>query len=183
MQAIHAASEGGSCFSRIVLLLACATAPLLAVAQPTCIKPDASNFVLGSSPSSLTEGWGGHWLLQSVNSSKRIEMRRCSAGHEAGCYFATDVEPGRYYFREVIPGGKNSLDYPVSKPALWIEISGKGVDFIGNWIIDRGDRRVIQSLQISYKLDILDEMIALCQITGKKLFLDQTRTKSLEIVD
>jgi hypothetical protein len=183
MQATNTESECRSHFSRILLLLACTTTPLLAVAQPTCIKPDASNFVLGSSPSSLTEGWGGHWLLQSVNSSKRFEMRRCSAGHEAGCFFATDVEPGKYYFREVIPEGKNTLDYPVSKPALWIEITGKGVDYIGNWMIDRGDRRVIESLQISYRLDILDEMIELCQISGKKLFLDQTQTKSLEIVD
>lgn len=84
---------------------------------------------------------------------------------------------------EVMPDGKNGLDYPVSKPALWIEISGKGVGYIGNRITHRGDRRVIRSLKIGCKLEHLDEMIALCQSTGKKVFVDQTRTHSLWIVD
>ncbi|MGB0134113.1 hypothetical protein [Dokdonella sp.] len=161
------------------LLLACATMPTTAMAKPSCVVPDASNFVLGS----LTTQSSGHWLLQGVDSSKRFVMRRCSANKETECYLATDVEPGRYYFREILKGVTNSLDYPVSKPALWIEITGKGIDYIGNWIIDRGDRRVVDGLQITCKLEKLDEMVALREITGKKLFLDQTRTKSLEIVD
>ncbi|MEZ5463575.1 hypothetical protein [Dokdonella sp.] len=161
------------------LLLACVTMPVTAMANPPCVAPDASNFVLGS----LTTETSGPWLLQSVNSSKRFVMRRCSANKKSECYFATDVEPGRYYFRELLMGVNNSLDYPVSKPALWIEVTGQGIDYIGNWIIDRGDRRVINNLQVTYTLDTLDEMIALCQIAGKRLFLDQTRTKPLEIVD
>ena len=160
-----------------------AVLPMLALAEPTCVDPGAANFVLASSHSMLADGWSGRWLLQSVDSSRRIFLRRCDADQEIGCYFAVNVEPGKYYFKEVVPSGKNGLDYPVSKPALWIEITGKGVDYIGEWVISRGDRRVIDRLQIAYHLKTLDKMTALCGISGRKLFLDQTRTRSLEIVD
>lgn len=152
-------------------------------AAPACVLPDAKNVVVANVSGNLSDGWGGSLLLQSVNSHERILMRRCSREVGSQCYFAVDVRPGRYYFGEVLTGASNGFVYPVSKAGLWFDITGKGVDYIGDWTIERGDQRVVQRLQIRYELSRLDEMLRLCEISGKKLFLSKTREKAAEIVD
>jgi hypothetical protein len=155
-----------------------------ALAEPTCEMPDAKNYVLAWSTSNLADGWDAQWLLQNVDSGDRIFLRRCSADEKnKGCYFATDVAPGKYYFQEVVPSSMNSLVYPVSKKALWFEITGKGVDYIGDWVIERTRRRVIDKLEVNYKLKTLDHMIESCKIKGRTLFLSKAMTGALEIID
>jgi len=154
-----------------------------ALASPVCINPDAKNFVLASAKGNLADGWNGQWLLQNIDSHDRILLRRCSDRPEDSCYFATDVKPGRYYFEEVVPLGKNDLQYPVSTPHLWFTITGMGVDYIGRWLIERPDRRVVTKLDIHYELPDLDKMLALCEIKDRKLYLDRTRMPANQIVD
>jgi len=167
---------------RIVLLF-CALLPTLALAAPSCVQPNAKNFVFASSPSRLADGWSAEWLLESVDSSKKIVLKRCSERATDHCYFAIDVEPGKYYFKEVLPGAQNYLNYPVTKPALWFEVTAKGVDYIGKWTIDRGDKGVINDLQIAYDLKKIDEMMTFCAVGERKLFLARTRIDAAEIVD
>jgi hypothetical protein len=171
---------------RIVgVLLASILAPVQsAMASPACVKPGAANFVLASSASTLTEGWGGEWLLQNVdNPSGRIFLRRCSEAAHNTCYFATDVKPGKYYFREAVPEGKNDLLYPVSTEQLWFMITGSGVDYLGHWVIERPDLRIVKHLEIHYELTDLDKMLAMCEIKEKKLYLDRTKTAPSQIDD
>jgi hypothetical protein len=151
-------------------------------ASPACVNPEAKNFVLASSKSTLADGWNGEWLLQSVDSGNRIFLRRCSAG-SSSCYFATDVKPGRYYFQQVIPSVKNDLLYPVTNEKLWFTITGMGVDYIGRWVIERQALREITRLEIHYELPDLDKMIKLCEIKNRKVYLDQTRAPAHQIVD
>ena len=153
------------------------------VASPTCVNPEAKNFVLASTKSTLAEGWRGRWLLQSVDSDTRIFLRRCSETAGDSCYFATDVKPGRYYFQQVVPEGKNDLLYPVTNEKLWFTITGLGVDYIGRWTIERPDLRVITKLEVRYELKDLDRMVGLCEIKNRKLYLDQTRSPASQIVD
>jgi hypothetical protein len=75
------------------------------------------------------------------------------------------------------------MQYPVSKPDVWFEVSGKGVDYIGDWVIERTNRRASVKLQVGYDLKRLDSMIALCRLKGRKLFLGRTTSPSLEIID
>jgi len=113
--------------------------PVVVHAAPSCVVPNARNIVLANAPKGL--GVGGKWLLQNVDNSKRIILERCRTSASGGCYFATNVEPGKYYFQEVLTSVKNQLHYPVARKGLWFEISGKGVDYIGEWTIDRGSKR------------------------------------------
>jgi hypothetical protein len=151
--------------------------PLPSVAAPTCVTPDAHNFVFGR----LVEGRGGDWWLQNVATSDRIFLRRCSA--RGKCYYAVDVKPGRYYLKEMVPGSTNQFKYPVSRSGLWFEISGGGVDYIGDWSIERDDTRTIKKLDVKYSLKSLDSMADLCRISDRKEFLDQIRQPSAEIVN
>lgn len=154
----------------------------LALASPACVNPEAKNFVLASSKSTLADGWNGEWLLQSVDSGNRIFLRRCSEQF-GSCYFATDVKPGKYYFQQVVPSVKNDLLYPVTNEKLWFTITGMGVDYIGHWIIRRQAQREVTRLEIHYELSDLDNMIKLCEIKGRKVYLDQTRAPAHQVVD
>lgn len=152
--------------------------------EPACVIPDANSVVLAWSLSNLADGSGGEWLLQNVETSDRIFLRRCSmSAADRGCYYATNVAPGKYYFQEVWPEGLNSLFYPVSRKGLWFEITGKGVDYIGDWTIDRTAERMVKRLEIKYQLKTLDHMVELCGIRDRKLFLSKTTTAALEIVN
>ncbi|MEO7431927.1 MAG: hypothetical protein ABIR62_07855 [Dokdonella sp.] len=167
-----------------VLLAFAALIPIVAVAEPTCVVTDARNVVLATGPSDLTDGWGGNWLLQNVETSDRIFLRRCSAHASSDtCYYAVNVVPGKYYFQEAVPGAKNSLSYPVSRKALWFQVTGMGVDYIGDWTIERDSFRVVKKLEIRYSLKHLEEMVGLCKITGKKQYLSRTQSPAREIVD
>ncbi|MEP7042892.1 MAG: hypothetical protein ABI843_07505 [Dokdonella sp.] len=158
--------------------------PLAVNAQPNCVAPSARNVVLATGPVDLTDGWGGDWLLQNVDTSHRIFLRHCDVKvSNAACYYAVDVVPGRYYFKEVAPGAKNSLLYPVSRKSLWFEITGKGVDYIGDWSIERDSDRLVRKLEVKYSIKSLDRMIDACQISGKKQFLARTQAPAQEIVD
>ncbi len=166
-----------------LIALICLALPGLAVAAPACVDPDAENYVIASSRSELADGWSAQWLLQKVDSSAQIILKRCSERKGDNCYFAVNAQPGMYYFKEVIPGVKNMLQYPVSKPDLWFEITAKGVDYIGDWSIERSNRRADVKLKLSYNVMNLEKMMALCGLTDKKLFLGRTKTPSLEIVN
>lgn len=170
---------------RVLMFLLALEAVLIdgAHALPACVLPDAKNVVVANVGGNLADGWAGDLLLQSVNSHDRILMRRCSGEVGSKCYFAVDVQPGRYYFSEVLAGAKNGMSYPVSKAGLWFDITGKGVDYIGDWTIDRGDQRLVQRLQIRYEVSRLDEMLRLCRISDRKLFLSKTKEGAAEIVD
>ena len=158
--------------------------PLIASAEPACVVPDAKNVVIARGPVDLTDGWGGQWWLQNVDTRERILMRSCGLRDEGqDCYFATDVTPGRYFFQEVVPNVMNSLQYPVSRKGLWFGITGKGVDYIGDWTIERDSERIVKKLEIRYSLAHLDAMIGSCRISNKKLFLSKTREAAREIVD
>ena len=155
-----------------------------ASAEPYCVAPAAHNFVLATGESDLTEGWGGDWLLQRVDTSDRIFLRRCDVPVSKGaCYYAVDVAPGRYYFKEVVAGVNNTLAYPVSKKSLWFEITGKGVDYIGDWSIARDSDRLVKKLDIRYSASNLDRMLHACRISGKRQFLSKTQAPASEIVD
>ncbi len=167
---------------RIVLLF-CTLLPTLVLAAPSCVEPEAKNFVFATSPSRLADGWSAEWMLESVDSSRKIVLKRCSERATDHCYFAVDVEPGKYYFKEVLPGANNFLNYPVTKPALWFEVTARGVDYIGEWTIDRGDKGVINDLKVAYDLKDIDEITTLCAIGERKLFLSRTRTNAVEVVD
>lgn len=164
--------------------LCCALAivfPLLASGEPACVDPSARNYVLASGPSAAAGVSGGQWVLQNVRNDERIFLRRCGFG--ADCYFAKDVPPGRYYFEEVVGSVNDQLQYLVSRETLWFDITGQGVDFIGDWTIERTMDRVVQKLEVKYPLKKLDQMMGLCKIQGKRLFLDRTTTLPSEIVD
>jgi hypothetical protein len=153
-------------------------------AEPYCFAPSAHNVVLATGESDLTGGWGGDWLLQSVDTSDRIFLRRCNVAVSNGtCYYAVDVAPGRYYFKEVTTSAKNTLQYPVSRKSLWFEITGKGVDYIGDWSIARDGDRLVKKLEIRYSVQNLDRMMRACRISGKKQFLSKTQAPASEIVD
>jgi hypothetical protein len=132
-----------------------------AVAAPACVAPDAKSVVIASSPSELADGHSAKWRIESVDGARQVILKRCSERNGNDCYFAVDVEPGRYYFKEVIPGPYNHLQYPVSRPNVWFEISGKGVDYIGDWVIDRTNRRASVKLQ------------------GRRVYVDSSRLPSV----
>jgi len=158
--------------------------PFAASAEPYCVAPAAHNFVLATGESDLTGGWGGDWLLQSVDTPDRIFLRRCDVAVSNGtCYYAVDVAPGRYYFKEVAASAKNTLQYPVSRKSLWFEITGKGVDYIGDWSIARDSDRLVKKLDIRYSVSNLDQMLRACRISGKRQFLSKTQAPASEIVD
>ena len=85
--------------------------PFLAVAAPACVAPDAKNVVIASSASELADGHSAKWRIESVDGARQVILKRCSERHGDTCYFAVDIEPGRYYFKEVIPGAYNHLQY------------------------------------------------------------------------
>ena len=99
------------------------------------------------------------------------------------CYYAIDVKPGRYYFKEVVANAKNTLEYPVSRKSLWFEVTGKGVDYIGDWSIARDSDRLVKKLEIRYSVSNLDQMLRACRISGKRQFLSKTQAPASEIVD
>ena len=165
-----------------LLILGLSSLSHLVLASPVCVDPEARNFVLASSRSTLADGWDAQWLLQSVDSGNRIFLRRCSE-RSGSCYFATDVKPGRYYFQQVVPDANNHLLYPVTNKKLWFTVTGLGVDYIGDWVIERQAQREITRLQIRYDLSNMDNMIKLCEINNRKLYLDQTRAPSHQIVN
>ncbi len=72
--------------------------------------------------------------------------------------------------------GNNDLQYPVSTPHLWFTITGMGVDYIGRWVIERPDLRVVTRLEVHYELPDLDKMLALCEIKNRKLYLDKRKS-------
>ncbi len=156
--------------------------PFLAVAAPACVAPDAKNVVIASSASELADGHSAKWRIESVDGARQVILKRCSERRGDTCYFAVDIEPGRYYFKEVIPGAYNHLQYPVSRPEVWFEVSGKGVDYIGDWVIERTNRRASVKLQVGYDLTSLDSIIKLCRLEGRTLFLGRTTSPSLEII-
>ena len=169
--------------TRVTSLLILLSLQRFAVASPACVNPDAKNFVLASTKSNLADAQVGQWLLQSVDSNDRILLRRCSERSRESCYFATDIKPGRYYFQQVVPTGKNDMLYPVSTDKLWFTITGMGVDYLGRWVIERPDLRVVTRLEVHYELTDLDEMLALCEIKNRKLYLNRTRSPANQIVD
>jgi len=155
----------------------------VAPAAPACARAGAENFVVANVSGNLSDGFGGDLLLQSTGSTDHILMHRCSGRQGSSCYFAVNVAAGRYYFREVVTGAKNGLVYPVSGSGLWFEVTGQGVDYIGDWTIVRGDSRQVHNLQIEYRLRALDDIVSLCQTGSKRLFLDKTNAAAAEIVD
>jgi len=167
---------------QLLSFIALAVVNSAACGEPSCKRPDAKNFVVATSPSVLADGFDGQWLLQNVETSDRIFLQPCSA-RKPKCYYAVNVTPGRYYFEREQPSGLNHLEYPVSRNGLWFQITGMGVDYIGDWTITRGAERVITKLEIQYSLKSLDEILAHCQIEGRKLYLDKTKVLGAEIVD
>jgi hypothetical protein len=153
-----------------------------AAASPDCVKPSAKNFVLASTYG-IDEGRSGRWLLQSVDSADRIFLRRCSGRVGDSCYFAIDVKSGTYYFQQIVPDLTGGLSYPISTEKLWFTITGKGIDYIGHWVIDRIDLSAVKRLEIHYKLADLDRMVALCAIQGRELYFDRTKSPAAQIVD
>lgn len=69
----------------------------LATAQPSCVRPEAKNFVVATTRSNLADGWEGQWLLQNVETSDRIFLQTCSTA-EPHCFYAVNVVPGKYFF-------------------------------------------------------------------------------------
>jgi len=170
--------------STLGLLLIFLSGGRVSHAEPACVTPAAKNYVLAWSISNLADGWEAQWLLQNVETRDRIFLRHCSArAEDSGCYYAVNVVPGKYYFQEVMPDALNSAAYPVTKKAFWFEISGKGVDYIGDWSIERTIDRVIKRLEISYRLKTLDHLVELCNLTQRKLFLSKTLAPAREIVN
>ena len=164
-------------------LLVAAAFPFFASAAPACVAPQAKNVVIATSPSDLADGHSAEWLIESVDGARQVMLKRCSARNGNECYFAVDVQPGRYYFKEVVPGAYNRMQYPVSRPDLWFEISGDGIDYIGNWLVDRTNRRADVKIRIGYDMKSLDSLVALCRLEGRKRFLGKTNHPSLEMVD
>ena len=154
-----------------------------AIADPGCVALDAKNYVLASSRSQLTKSFEAQWLLQNTRTNDRIMLRRCSQAVGTTCYFAIDVPPGRYYFREAVPRVNDQMQYPVSRDGLWFDVTGQGVDYIGDWTIERTTDLVVKKLEIKYPLKNLDQMMSYCKIQGKRQFLDRTNTLSAEIVN
>ena len=165
-----------------VIYIACVISCMPAVAEPSCVRPDAKNYVVATTPSVLADGWEAAWLLQNVETSDRIFLRRCSI-EKPNCYYAVDVVPGKYFFERAEPSGLNNLEYPISRSGLWFQITGQGVDYIGDWKITRNSQRVIKSLQITYSLKSVDEIVRHCKLKGKKLYLDRTKTLGSQVVD
>lgn len=93
------------------------------------------------------------------------------------------VSPGRYYFERVEPSGLNSLEYPISRSGLWFQITAQGVNYIGDWVIETNSERVVKKLEIKYSMKSLDEIVSLCKIQNRKLFLDRTKSLGSEIVN
>ncbi len=153
-----------------------------AAASPACVNADAKNFVLASTYG-IDEGRSGRWLLQSVDSEDRIFLRRCSGRIGDSCYYAIDVKPGKYYFQQIVPDLTGGLTYSISTEKLWFTITGKGVDYIGHWVIHRIDLSTVKQLEIHYKLADLDRMVALCAIQGRELYFDRTKSPAAQIVD
>ena len=83
----------------------------------------------------------------------------------------------------MFPDANNELLYPVTNKKLWFTITGMGVDYIGDWVIERQAQREITRLEIRYDLPDMDKMIKLCEIKNRKLYLDQTRAPAHQIVD
>lgn len=164
-------------------LLLAGAFPIFASAAPACVAPQAKNIVVATSPSNLADGHSAEWLIESVDGSRQVILKRCSERNGNECYFAVDVQPGRYYFKEVLSGVYNRMQYPVSRPELWFEISGNGIDYIGNWLVDRTNRRANVKIQVGYGMKSLDSIIALCRLEGRKRFLGRTNNPSLEMVD
>ena len=154
-----------------------------ALAAPVCANLKAFNFVVASTKSDLTDpGWGGVWLLQNVDSNERILLHRCSQRQGNTCYFATDVRPGKYYFQQAIPEGDNDMVYPISTATLWFYITGMGVDYIGHWDIQRSGQ-VVSKVEIHYEMSDLDNIVELCEIRDRRLYLDRTNSAASQIVD
>ncbi|HEX6833338.1 MAG TPA: hypothetical protein VF132_07380 [Rudaea sp.] len=57
------------------------------------------------------------------------------------------------------------------------------MDYIGDWTITRNSQRMIKSLEIKYDLKSLDAIVQHCQLQGRKLFLDRTKTLGSQIVE
>jgi hypothetical protein len=164
-------------------LMFAALFPVSVAAAPACVVPEAKSIVIARSGSNLADGYSAEWRLESVDGTRQILLKPCSGRHANHCYFATDVEPGRYYFKEVVPGASNRMYYPVSKPDFWFELSGQGIDYIGDWTIDRTNRCESVKLRVDYDMKSLDAMVALCRIEGKKRFLGRTASPVVEILE
>lgn len=171
-----------ACCSLIVAAALWLLTPM-AAAEPGCVHPDARNFVLASSATFMADAFRGQWLLQSVGSTERIMLRPCSEGEDNTCYYAIDVQPGKYYFQQIVPDANSDLAYPVSAPSFWFPITGSGVDYIGHWHIERTANRAVSKLQIRYELGDLEKMLALCKIAKQKLYLDRVKELANEIVN
>ncbi len=168
---------------RGALLVALMGLPGLVISAPACVVPAEKNIVVARSPSNLADGHSAQWRLERIDGGGHVLLKPCSGRTDNTCYFATDVAPGRYFFREVVPGAKNRMEYPVSAPDDWFEIGGKQVDYIGDWIIERKDRRTSVSVQLRYDLESLDAIIERCGLDGRRIFIGRIRVPSMELVD
>lgn len=152
------------------------------LADPFCVKPGAKNYVVATVDGDLTNGWGGILVLHGIDSTAYIDLHHCRADRIHQCFYATDVAPGRYYFQQVIPEGDNHFYCPVSTPQLWVQVTAKGVDYLGHWTIER-QGRAVSKLDLNYSSEELDQIVDLCELEGRPLYLDRIRSDAVEIVD
>ena len=155
---------------RRIITLFLAAIPLVAVAAPACVTPQAMNMVVASSRSDLADGHSAQWSIERADGSGRVLLKPCSGRNANHCWFAADVEPGRYYFREIVPGPLNHMTYPVSRPEAWFEIAGKGTSYLGDWTIERSDARSRVKFEVDFDAKALDAIRTLCRLGDRPVF-------------
>lgn len=152
-------------------VLSIAALPLIAMAAPACVAPRAGNLVLAASRSDLADGHAAQWSIARTDGSGRVLLKPCSGRNGNRCWFAADVEPGRYHFREIVPGPLNHMAYPVSGPDAWFEITAQGTHYLGDWTIERSDARSHVKYAVSFDAEALDAIRALCRLGDRPIFL------------
>jgi len=168
---------------RGLLSLAVLLVPATAAAAPACVVPAGHALVVASSGSDLADGHSAQWSIERVDGSGRVLLKPCSGRNANHCWFAMDVAPGRYFFREVVPGPLNHMRYPVSTPASWFEITGRGVDYLGDWAIERTDARTRVKLQVRFDGKALDAIRALCRLGDRPVSLSRIGEVPQDAVD
>ena len=151
-------------------VLSIAALPLVAMAAPACVAPRAGNLVVAASRSDLADGHSAQWAIERTDGAGRVLLKPCSGRNGNHCWFAVDVEPGRYYFREIVPGPLNHMTYPVSGSDAWFEIAGQGTSYLGNWTIERSDARSRVKYTVTFDPDTLDAIRTLCRLGDRPVF-------------
>lgn len=147
-----------------------AALPWIAMAAPACVAPQAANLVVASSHGDLADGHSAQWAIERTDGSARVLLKPCSGRNGNHCWFAIDVEPGRYYLREIVPGPLNHMTYPVSRPEAWFEIVGKGTSYLGDWTIERSDARSRVKYEVDFDAKALDAIRTLCRLGDSSVF-------------